>query len=109
MDTTSSKHFRKGRLLIGTLGFVVGFVIYFTIGFFIGDNVPSWMLGGKYPTASAFVAGLFCGAIALAFAEKRKRIPTADEIRSEEARKRRNPIGIVENGRTDVNTTTRER
>ncbi len=95
METASSKALKRRRLLIGAIGFVGGFVIYFAIGFFIGDKVPSWMLGGKYPTASAFVVGLICSAIALAYAEKRKRIPNADEIRSEEVEKRRNPIGIA--------------
>ena len=109
MDTTSSKHLRNRRLLIGAIWFVVGFVIYFTIGFFIGDKVPSWVLGGEYPTLGAVVVGLFGSAIALTYAEKRRQIPTADEIRAQEVESRRNPIGIKAGGGTDVTTTTEER
>lgn len=76
METASSKNLLRRRLLIGVFGFVVGFVIYFTIGLFIGDKVPSWMLGGKYPTFGAFVVGLVFSTIALGYAEKRKRIQT---------------------------------
>jgi hypothetical protein len=109
MEETSSRNLRKRRLLIGAIGFAVGFVIYFAIGWFVGDRFPSWVFGGKYPTLGAVVVGLFGSAIALASAEKRGQIPTADAIRAQEVEGRRNPIGIKDSGGTHMTTTTQER